>query len=96
LLGIGGDSQGTNDKWLELLETSQSRIAFINSAYDIVKSYNFDGIDLAYEFPKIKPKKIRSSFGSAFYSFKKVIGAAGKPVDEKSGLISIFKRFLNF
>lgn len=58
LLGVGGDVQETPEKWLELLESSQSRIAFINSAYDIVKSYGFDGIDLAYEFPKIKPKKV--------------------------------------
>lgn len=86
LLGIGGDAQGEPEKWLNLLESSTSRVAFINSAYDIVKTYGFDGIDLAFEFPKIKPKKIRSGFGSAFYSFKKAIGAAGKPVDEKSGM----------
>lgn len=85
LLGIGGDAQDVPEKWLQLLESSTSRIAFINSAYDIVKTYGFDGIDLAFNFPKIKPKKIRSGFGSAFYSFKKVIGAAGKPVDDKSG-----------
>jgi hypothetical protein len=30
--------------------------------------------------------QIRSGIGSAFYSFKKVIGAAGKAVDDKSGL----------
>lgn len=63
LLGIGGDAQGEYDKWLNLLESSTSRISFINSAYDLVKSYDFDGIDLAFEFPKIKTKKIRSSVG---------------------------------
>lgn len=60
LLGVGGDAQGEPGKWLELLESSTSRIAFINSVYDLVKTYDFDGIDLAFEFPKIKPKKIRS------------------------------------
>lgn len=69
---------------MTLLESSQSRITFINSAYDLIKSYDFDGLDLAFEFPKIKPKKIRSSIGSAWYSFKKVVGAAGKEVDPKS------------
>lgn len=63
LLGVGGDVQGTPDKWLELLESSTSRISFINSVYDLIKTYEFDGLDLAYEFPKIKPKKIRSSAG---------------------------------
>lgn len=63
LLGVGGDVQNNYDKWLELLEQSTSRISFINSAYDLIKSYDFDGLDLAFEFPKIKSKKIRSSVG---------------------------------
>ncbi|KAG5666683.1 hypothetical protein PVAND_014698 [Polypedilum vanderplanki] len=84
LLGVGGDISGEPDKWLSLLEQSTSRIAFINSAYDLIKTYNFDGLDLAFEFPKIKPKKIQSSIGSFFYSIKKAVGAAGKPVDPKS------------
>jgi chitinase len=67
-LGVGGDVQGEPLKWLELLESSTSRIAFINSVYDLIKSYDFDGLDLAYEFPKIKSKKIRSSVGE----FKKL------------------------
>lgn len=65
MLGVGGDAQGEPAKWLELLESSTSRIAFINSAYDLVKTYDFDGLDLAYEFPKIKPKKIRSGLGKS-------------------------------
>lgn len=78
LLGVGGDAQGEPDKWLNLLESSTSRISFINSAYDLVKTYDFDGIDLAYEFPKIKTKKIRSSVGeitlrSSFLSFSQVL-----------------------
>lgn len=63
LLGVGGDVQGEPTKWLELLESSTSRISFINSVYDLIKTYDFDGLDLAYEFPKTKPKKIRSSVG---------------------------------
>lgn len=63
LLGVGGDAQGEPSKWLELLESSTSRISFINSVYDLIKTYDFDGLDLAFEFPKIKPKKIRSGLG---------------------------------
>lgn len=84
LLGVGGDVSGEPDKWLQLLEQSTSRIAFINSVYDLIKTYGFDGLDLAFEFPKTKPKKIRSSIGSFFYSIKKAVGAAGNPVDAKS------------
>lgn len=84
LLGVGGDFQSQPENWLTLLESSQSRITFINSAYDLVKTYDFDGIDLAYEFPKMKPVKIRTGISSVWYSFKKSVGAAGNPVDEKS------------
>lgn len=63
LLGVGGGVQENYDTWLELLEQSTQRIAFINSAYDLIKTYDFDGMDLAFEFPKIKPKKIRSGIG---------------------------------
>lgn len=63
LLGVGGDVSGDPDKWLQLLEASTARIAFINSAYDLIKTYGFDGLDLAFEFPKIKVKKTRGSVG---------------------------------
>lgn len=38
-------------------------MAFVNSAHTLVKSFGFDGLDLAWEFPETKPKKIRSSIG---------------------------------
>ena len=63
LLGVGGDAEKLPEKYMECLETSPSRISFINSVYELIKSYEFDGLDLAFEFPKIKPKKIRSSAG---------------------------------
>lgn len=63
LLGVGGDVTGDPDKWLALLEQSTARISFINSAYDLIKTYAFDGLDLAFEFPKIKTKKTRGAFG---------------------------------
>lgn len=63
LLGVGGDLNSDYSKWLTLLESSTSRISFINSAYDLIKTYDFDGMDLAYEFPKIKAKKLRSGIG---------------------------------
>lgn len=84
LLSVGGDADEWSDKHLALLESSTGRISFTNSINVWLKTYGFDGLDLAYQFPKVKPKKQRSGLGSAWYSFKKVVGAAGKPVDEKS------------
>nr|UWY63829.1 chitinase-like protein Idgf1 [Sarcophaga peregrina] len=59
LLSIGGDKDidpGHPDKYLELLEGERvKQTAFINTAYTMVRTYGFDGIDLAYQFPKNKP-----------------------------------------
>lgn len=84
LLGVGGDADGGPEKYLKLLESNAGRIAFANSVNDVLKKYSFDGLDLAFQFPKIKPKKVRSTVGGFFHSIKKAVGAAGKPVDEKS------------
>jgi chitinase len=84
LLSVGGDADETPDKYLALLESSTGRISFTNSINVVLKNSGFDGLDLAFQFPKIKPKKIRSSLGSVWHSLKKTVGAAGKPVDEHS------------
>lgn len=47
-------------------------MAFVNSAHTLVKSFGFDGLDLAWEFPETKPKKIRSSLG--MLSFCDLVG----------------------
>lgn len=57
-----------------MLESSGARVAFINSAYSLIKTYDFDGIDLAWQFPPNKPKKIKGTFGMYMVSadFKRV------------------------
>lgn len=44
--------------------------------------YDFDGIDLAWQFPTVKVKKNRGTFSSLFHGIKKVFGY-GKFKDEK-------------
>lgn len=63
LLGVGGDTDPNRDSYLTLLENNDAQTAFINSAYTILKTYNFDGLDLAWQFPADKPKRIRSAVG---------------------------------
>jgi chitinase len=84
LLSVGGDADGNHEKYFKLLESNTAKIAFTNSVNDVLKKYNFDGLDLAFQFPKMKPKKVRSTIGGLFYGLKKAVGAAGKPVDEQS------------
>jgi len=88
LLSIGGgvdnDPEADTNKYLNLLESSGGRMAFINSAYSLIKTYDFDGIDLAWQLPPNKPKKIKSTIGSLWSGFKHSIGIGNNPVDEKA------------
>lgn len=84
-LSIGGDADdGESEKYHKLIDSTTGRLAFANSVVSFLKNYGFDGLDLAFQFPKIKPKKIRSKIGSVWHSFKKTIGASGGPVDPDS------------
>lgn len=63
LLSVGGGddnsrvpSQPSEDnKYLKLLENLSHRTAFINSAQKFVKTYGFNGLDLAWQFPATTP-----------------------------------------
>lgn len=60
------------EKYLTLLESSGSRTAFVNSVYTVLKTYEFDGLDLAWQFPQTKPKRIRGWTGKLWHGFKKL------------------------
>nr|QTY40899.1 venom polypeptide precursor [Doratifera vulnerans] len=82
LLSVGGDADTEEtQKYNLLLESAQARTSFINSGVVLVDQYGFDGIDLAWQFPRIKPKKIRSTWGSIWHGIKKTFGTT--PVDDK-------------
>ncbi|KAH1024436.1 hypothetical protein HUJ05_003921 [Dendroctonus ponderosae] len=57
---VSGEGSEKNLKYRTLLESVETRLAFINSAHNLVKTYGFDGLDLAWEFPETKPRKIRN------------------------------------
>lgn len=82
LLSVGGDVD-TEDaqKYNLLLESPQARTAFVNSGVLLAEQHGFDGIDLAWQFAKVKPKKIRSTWGSIWHGIKKTFGTT--PVDDK-------------
>lgn len=85
LLGIGGQpyDKDRTEQYYGVIENSGPRLSVINSAYELVKTYDFDGVNIAWEFPPTKPKKIRSSLGSFWHGVKKTFGGS-KPVDEKA------------
>ncbi|KAH8393993.1 hypothetical protein KR200_001926, partial [Drosophila serrata] len=86
LLSVGGDKDivdPDNNKYLTLLESSNARIPFINSAHSLVKTYGFDGLDLAWQFPKNKAKKVHGGIGKFWKGFKKIF-TGDFVVDEKA------------
>jgi len=84
LLGIGaGFDKEQPEKYLSLLENSGARIAFINSAHSLVKTYDFDGLDLAWQFPENKAKKHHSGIGKLWKGFKKIF-TGDSILDEKA------------
>lgn len=87
LLSVGGDQDVDPEhpnKYLELLEGEKvKQTSFINSAYSLVRSYGFDGLDLSFQFPKNKPRKVHSDIGMVWKKFKKLF-TGDFIVDEKS------------
>lgn len=83
-LSIGGNADPYEEthKYLTLTETSEARTKFINSVNRLLNDYDFDGIDLAWQFPPVKVKKNRGTFGSIWHGIKKTFGY-GKFKDEK-------------
>ncbi|XP_050306831.1 chitinase-like protein Idgf4 isoform X2 [Anthonomus grandis grandis] len=80
---VSGEGSDKNMKYRTLLESVESRLAFVNSAHNLVKNYGFDGLDLAWEFPETKPKKIRNKVSSWFVNIKhKIVGES--VIDEKA------------
>nr|CAH7749519.1 unnamed protein product [Callosobruchus chinensis] len=88
---VSGDGEEKNKKYREVvsrfyfsqLETSARRLALVNSAHTLVKGFGFDGIDLAWEFPETKPKKIKSGIGAFWSSVKKTFAGEGV-IDENA------------
>ncbi|XP_043475551.1 chitinase-like protein Idgf4 [Leptopilina heterotoma] len=83
-LGIGGNADPYEEthKYLTLTETSEARTKFINSVGRLLSDYEFDGVDLEWQFPEVKVKKERGTFGSFWHKVKKTFGY-GKFKDEK-------------
>ncbi|XP_003702512.1 imaginal disc growth factor 4 isoform X2 [Megachile rotundata] len=83
-LSIGGNADPDDEvhKYLVLTETSEGRSKFINSVNRLFNDYDFDGIDLAWQFPPVKVKKERGTFGSIWHKVKKTFGY-GKFKDDK-------------
>lgn len=98
--GVDNDRDEEHNKYLTLLESSDARKSFISSAYSLIKTYDFDGIDLAWQFPANRPKVISGTFGSLWSDLKNTVGIGNKPIDEKAdehrkGFTALVEEFKN-
>ncbi|XP_030557216.1 chitinase-like protein Idgf1 [Drosophila novamexicana] len=76
LLSIGGDrdvDESHPNKYLELLEANRTEQQnFIDSSMVMLRRNGFDGLDLAFQFPKNKPRKVHGTIGTYWKQFKKL------------------------
>ncbi len=52
LIALGGWNDSEGDKYSRLVADPNSRARFIRTAIDFIHQYNFDGLDLDWEYPK--------------------------------------------
>ncbi|XP_065204793.1 chitinase-like protein EN03 [Planococcus citri] len=84
LVSVGGFwDDDEPEKYLKMLEKQEHRAKFIESAVKLARDYNFDGIDLAWQFPIVKEKKDRGTLGSIWHSIKKAVSSSTKDDKEK-------------
>ncbi|EDX05223.1 imaginal disc growth factor 1 [Drosophila simulans] len=76
LLSVGGDrdvDEAHPNKYVELLEANRTaQQNFIDSSMILLKRNGFDGLDLAFQLPRNKPRKVHGSLGTYWKSFKKL------------------------
>ncbi|XP_017464943.1 PREDICTED: chitinase-like protein Idgf1 [Rhagoletis zephyria] len=75
-LSVGGDrdvDEANPLKYIGLLESGRAdQQNFIDSAISLLKRNGFDGLDLAFQLPRNKPRKVHGSVGSVWKQFKKI------------------------
>ncbi|XP_054745149.1 chitinase-like protein Idgf1 [Anastrepha obliqua] len=75
-LSVGGDrdvDEANPLKYVGLLESGREKQqAFIDSSISLLKRNGFDGLDLALQLPRNKPRKVHGTVGSYWKKFKKL------------------------
>ncbi|KAI8041948.1 hypothetical protein M5D96_003244 [Drosophila gunungcola] len=73
---VGGDHDVDTahpNKYIELLEANRTdQQNFIDSSMILLRRNGFDGLDLAFQLPRNKPRKVHGSIGTYWKSFKKL------------------------
>ncbi|CAG9783695.1 unnamed protein product [Diatraea saccharalis] len=51
IIGVGGLEDSEDSKWAEMAASPKNRKAFVESALKFLKRWNFDGLQLAWQYP---------------------------------------------
>ncbi|XP_026742791.1 probable chitinase 10 isoform X2 [Trichoplusia ni] len=82
LLGLGGWDDSASDKYSRMVNSPSARRKFVIHALDFIEQYEFDGLDLDWEYPKcwqVNCEKGPSSDKQGFASLVKELRATFKP-----------------
>lgn len=75
-LSLGGDKDVDEVdplKYMHLLEGGKPMYDnFIQSSLTLLRNNGFDGLDLAFQFPRNKPRKVHGAVGTVWKKFKKL------------------------
>ncbi|XP_065357097.1 chitinase-like protein Idgf3 [Calliphora vicina] len=86
LLSVGGDKDidlDLNNKYIELLEAgAETQKSFIESALYLLRSYKFDGLDLAFQFPR-NNNNVKGIINAPWKSLRKLFANRLNETDNK-------------
>lgn len=82
LIALGGWNDSAGDKYSRLVNNPQARARFIADVLEFIEKWNFDGLDLDWEYPKcwqVDCNKGPDSDKEGFAALVKELSAAFKP-----------------
>ena len=93
MLAVGGwvDSN-INDKYSQMVSTSENIKVFVDSVLHILNEYGFDGLDMDWEYPRSEADEIGftnllAALKNAFAPFNYILSAAVPAIPEDLGII---------
>ncbi len=76
MLAVGGWSDSNlNDKYSQLVSSSQNIDTFVRSAVQLLTDFGFDGLDVDWEYPKTEEDKI--GFTNLLVTLKRAFSQSG-------------------
>ncbi|XP_017081494.2 probable chitinase 10, partial [Drosophila eugracilis] len=82
MVAIGGWNDSAGDKYARIVQNSEARALFIRHVLDFIKQYNFDGLDIYWDYPvcwKVGCQKGMSGEKNGFTALVRELSHAFEP-----------------